>query len=263
MVTKQELAVPEPKAQIVQMDETRTIEIKNLVVSPMPRLDVALGTSDSFIRMTKETPMVQGVIWNERCISLMTNDRSTSIMFAPELRPEAAMFFEHHDKRTRDEDKMRIWEGDYAPVQFTKRDLVKFLSKYSAVIDGAKETIDAVKKMSVKEMLQQNDEMLELDSNNQRTVIEETVTSNIPKSFKMRMNLAENFTGELHFQVEIARKKDRYDQPTKDFCLVLRCTNAREVMQNMMQLIVNQLPQEIPRYYGAVQLYEGKKGGSW
>lgn len=256
-----ELAVNELQAHIVPVDATKTIEIKNLVVSPMPRLDVALGTSESFVRMTEETSNVKAVIWNEGGISLLTDDRSTSITFFPELRPEAAMFFGKHDKKQADRDgnEIKVWEGDYQPVQFSKRNLIKFIEKYSAVIEGAKEVSEAVKKMNVKEVLSQNMEMLDMDSDNVRSVVEETVTSNVPKAFKMNMNLAENIISELHFQVDLARKEDRYGNPTKDFCLVLRCTNAREIMRDMMFGIVSQLPESLPKYYGAMRLGDGKK----
>ena len=238
------------------------VNIHSLVVSPMPRLELALGNSDSFVRMVKSLgPKVKAVIWNESGIALLMDDRTTLVGFIPELRPEAAMFFERHEKRSRDRDdsEIKVWEGEYAPIQFTKRNLIKFVEKYSAQIDGGKDLTQAVKKMNVKQLVAEQSEMLDDVSDNNRTMIEESLTTNVPSSFKMRMNLAENLIGELTFQVDVAKKKDNYGNDTKDWALVLRCVNGREVMQATMNKIIDRLPEDIPRYYGAMRIGSGKE----
>jgi len=233
------------------------VRIDNLMVSPLPRLNLAMGRIESLIDLSKNIA-VKGIVWNERKICLLTDDRNTFIIFKPEVEKDAEMFFELEGKHKKGDiwiGYQSVWDGECAPVSFTKQRLLKFIKQHKALI--TKETEDAIKNMRITETKAQNEEMLSLDSDDHVTTIEERYVTNIPRQFTIHMPLAPNVSADLMFEAEVVEMKDDYDRK-KGKGIQLRCINGRQVMKDMMENFVAQLPENIPRYYGEMMLGEPK-----
>jgi hypothetical protein len=232
------------------------------VMMPAPRLTLLCGDSKGFVEMANRSTDCKAIIWNEGSISLMGEDRNTLLTFTPEYYPPAAMFFMEHVKLKRDQNDtpMRVWEGEFVPIEFSKATLIKFINENASNIVDAGEVIQSIKKMNVMKSKFEGAEMLDTDNDdNHRTVIEEKLTCSVPKSFKIKMPICENMTADLEFTVAVGKKTDRYGNVTDKTCLVLRCTNARKVLKGMMELILDRLPENVPRIYGKMQIGDGDK----
>ena len=231
--------------------------------SQLPREDIAIGDINSFVLVfEKLKDRVEGLIWNEERIELITKDRSTRIMFAPELTPEAELFFQRrHKNHTRydDEDsELRIqefihfYDGEYEPVQFSKRSLLKFLKAHVQCFP--QDIQEAVKNLKVSQIVTVTEQLLDEDSDNQRSISDQQVISNLPNSFQMGVTVTEGHTASLQLEA----KPCKIDT-TRGIGVQLQCTNAREVMRELMEHVIMELPPGIPRYYGARRL-SGDKG---
>lgn len=231
------------------------IEIKNLVVSPLPRLQMALGDAESFIEVVNNTSGVKAIVWSEEAISLVLDDRNSEIMFRPELHPTSAMFFQREQKSQYDRNKdemVRVWDGDFEPVRFLKTKLLQFLKKYAEQIPD--EVAKAIKNLRVTEKRVYAEDTIELGT---RRVDEETEATNLPRKFSVNLPISENFVGELHFEAQLVKKKDRYGDAKPGKQIELRCTNSREVLRDMMTQILAEMPENIPQYYGRMRIHDG------
>jgi hypothetical protein len=236
-----------------------SIRAQRVIMAPQPRLNLALGDIQSLNEVTKALKPV-GIVWNEQQINLMTRDRTSYVVFKPELNQAAAMFFDAEGKKKNgiSEFSPSVWEGEFEPIVFTKRNLIKFLKTYKAAFP--QELQDAIKNMKVTETKAQGEEMLDLESDDQRTVLEERTQTNIPKKFFVHLQLTKEISADLELEAGVAKLKDRYDNDTGKNGIELRCINGRQVMRDMMENYLAQLPENIPRYYGKMTLGEPKEG---
>jgi hypothetical protein len=225
--------------------------------SPVTVLSV--GNDQDFVSMAHNSKdHVAGVMWSENCITLVNENRFVVARYRPELTPTAEMFFNHDEKRDR-ETMQRIWEGEFAAVQFTKQNLLKFL-KTVEMVDAPKEVIDAIRNMKVTEKNEVS-ESISLDTDNTKTVIEESIQTNLPKRFSLMIPVSDDFIGKFEFEARVAPAKNRYGDEEKNKKVIeLRVTNARQVLRARMSDIVSRLPRELPKYYGRmdVRVSEGR-----
>lgn len=239
------------------------IDVQNLVVNPRMKREIAVGDTDSFTRVAKDTRGISAVLWNESYIALLTNDSATIITFRPEINPTISMFFTRDERRndrtlTGKEVGVRVWEGDYEPVRFTKSNLLKFLTKYAQHTDN--KLVDSVKEMKITERHNTTEKMISLeDDQNFQAQEERTLQTNIPRKFTLELpiieTLTEKVTVPLDFEAQVVANVDRYDREEKGKKLIeLRCLNAREVLRKLMQEYVKKLPKGIPQYYGRLSI---------
>jgi len=253
-----------PKAvetKIIEKENTVSpVEIKQLVVSPAPLRMIALGEVKGIVDITdRKKEQIDAIVWNEREIKLILNQGTDLISFQPEFESCSEMFFQREEKRDGmslfgEEKGVRIWEGDYEPIQFGKSNLIKFLKKYASYFEP--EIEKSIKNMKVTERKIEDSEMLSLDDDdNVRTVTEETKNTNIPRSFKAMMPLFGGFEVELDFEACVTKKTDRYGNAKNKNVIELRVVNAREAIRQTMEEILNKFPEKIPKYYGRTDVH--------
>lgn len=239
-----------------------TVNIQQLVVSPLPRRKTYLGEIKDIVDVTnKKQEKIDAIVWNERNIQLVINDGSTEITFTPEFHPCTSIFFDRSEKRRSrwddDDAGVRIWEGEYEPVQFSKSNLIKYLKRNAEYFEP--EVEQAIKTMRVTEKKTEDSEMLSIeDDDNVKTVTEEIKATNIPRNFKALMPLFEGFSIELDFEACVKKKTDDYGRSGKANIVELRVINAREAIRQVMEEILKQFPEKIPKYYGRTELYSQK-----
>lgn len=149
--------------------------------------------------------------------------------------------------------------GGFSPVQFTKQNLLKFL-KTVEMVDAPKEVIDAIKNMKVVERKEQS-ENISLGEDVVKTTIEESTQTNIPKRFSILIPVSDDFVGKFEFEANVVAAKNKYgNEEQNKKAIELRVVNARTVLKQRMESILAQLPAEIPKYYGRmdVRVNEGK-----
>jgi hypothetical protein len=252
-----------PKTETLETELTSRIQVENLVVNPRTKREIAIGDADSFLRVTKDTRGISAILWNEEGITLMTKDYSTIITFRPELNQSVTMFFMREHKRENvsffgEQTGMRVWEGDFEPIKFSKGNLVKFLKKYT--LKENTELMNAIKEMKITERKSRTETMIDLNEEDNFQAVEEQVKStNIPANFTLEVPLIENPLEQayvsLEFEAKVVENEDRYSDRDKGKKYIqLRCINARQVLKQMMQDYVNRLPKGIPRYYGRLNL---------
>ncbi len=255
-----------PAQKELHNEVARILKIDNLTVSPLPQMRINCGDAVSFVKLAEKTPEIVGVMWNEEKISLMLNDRTTLIQFYPEINPITSVFLQKKDNRRKDNifgmpnDSPIVWDGEFEPIQFTKSNLIKFLKTQKTSLPD--EVMFAIKNMQVTEKKTHDTEMLSLDNDDERTIMEETTVTNIPRQFSIDLPVSENYIGKFQFEVSVVSIKDNYDRDTKKKGMLLRCINARSVLRDMMQQITSRLPKEIPLYYGALSL-EAHEKSKW
>lgn len=231
-----------------------SIEIRNLVVAPVPRVHFQVGDVDSLTRVIeKNVEQVKAIVWNEEEITIDIDAAGREIVFRPEIRDNAAMFFTRENKKGpsgygSDEPDGRIWEGDYEPVHFTKKSMLTFLKTYGTMMPT--ELVDSIKNLKVTKSETSEEIMLDENTESVRKIEEMLENTNIPAKFRMMVPITDWFEGELEFECNLATVKDRYSNDRGKKYIQLRCTNARKVLADMMHGILAQLPSDIPRFYG-------------
>jgi hypothetical protein len=246
---------PQPPASI------QPVQINNLVIQKQEREILAMGDADSFLRYADRLN-VKAVVWNEKYLAAVTDDRRMLLAYQPELEPTAEMFFMREERRrTRDfmtGDSIRVWDGEYSAVEFTKGNLIKFLQTYG--IKGNDELIKAVKNLRVVEKTETQESMIDLGSgdfndDNVRTVEEQTSITNIPTKFTIHMQVTQTFSADLAFEARVTKAKDEYGSSNKGKRVIeLRVTNARDVMRGLMRETLDKLPKNVDQYYGKMPL---------
>lgn len=252
----------EIKEETVQQAPVQSLEIKNLIVSSAPMRKIILGLPKDIVEYTKlNEKRILSVLWNEESINIILKESNIDLSFVPALYSSTKMFFNREEKRTDLWDEKpftRIWEGEYEPILFTKSNLLKFLDKFSEYFDENIKT--AIKNIKIKEQSKESTKMLSLDDDeNIRTVIEETKTTNIPKTFKAVMPLFEEYKVELIFEAKIVKKQNRYGEKQNINVIELRCINAKEAISTVMKDIISKFPKSIPKYYGKTQMKVDKR----
>jgi hypothetical protein len=244
------------------------IDVQNLVVNPRQKREIAIGDTDSFARVAKDTVGISAILWNEGYIALLTKDPSTIISFRPEINESISMFFTRAERRSeRDlfgrEVGSRVWEGDYEPVRFSKGNLLKFLKQYSQG-DSDSKLIESVKEMKITERHSRTEKMISLDDENFQATEEQIMQTNIPTKFNLELPIietaSEKVSVKLEFEAQVVTNKDRFSEEHGKKLIELRCVNARKVLHDLMKGYTNLLPNNIPRYYGrlSIQALEGR-----
>lgn len=236
-----------PKKEIEPMKESPSIEIKNLIVSSMPKEEFAIGTPADVAALAKTRSDLKAIVWSEQQISLVLHDRSTSIVFQPEIDPTVQMFFTREERRHFEDifsPGQTVWEGDFKPVRFTKRNLLKLIKEYEA--DVPDEVKEALKSLRVTQTQKSDSQLISVEDDSERTVEEESTRTNLPRQFTLNMPLAYGVRANLEFEARVVR--DSYDRGKTT--IELRCMNARKVLQDLMQGVLEQLPPDVPKYYG-------------
>ncbi len=226
----------------------------------VPITILRVGNDSDFIKMAKNSaPKLAGVMWSENCITLVAQNRFVIGCYEPALTPVAKMFFSREHKRS-DRDNTRIWEGEFEPVLFSKQNLIKFL-KTVEMVNAPKEIIDAIRNMKVTEK-KEIASTINLNETSEKTVIEETEETNLPTRFSLIIPVSDDFAGKFDFEAKVVPARDRYDNEEKNKkAIELRIINARQVLRARMESIVAQIPAEVPRYYGRMDVRVGS--GEW
>ena len=234
------------------------LQIHNLNVSPLPQMRINCGDENSFIQMSHDRTDVLGIVWNEERIGLITTDRTSIVQFYPEVKPITKIFLRKEESR-RKRDMFGqpvgpvVWEGEFTPIVFTKTKLIQFLQTQKSNLPD--DVLSAIRNMRITEKKSQQEEMLNLDDeDNMRTVIEEETSTNIPKRFMMTLPVCDGYEGNFEFEAGVAVIEDEYGRKTKRKGIELRCLNAREVLRDMMQTVLEKMPERIPQYYGAMSV---------
>lgn len=238
------------------------IDVQTLVVNPRQKREIAIGDTESFTRVAKDTVGISAILWNEACIVLLTKDPSTILTFRPEINPSVGMFFARGEKRMggnawTGEIGIRVWEGDFEPVRFTKSYLLKFLKRYT--LKENTKLISAVQEMKITEHYARTEKMIELDDQNFQATEEQVMQTNIPTKFSLEVPLIQGSNEKVYvsldFEAEVVTNEDRYDRESKGKKLIqLRCVNGRQVLHDLMKGYTDMLPKEIPRYYGRLSI---------
>ncbi|HEX9907899.1 MAG TPA: hypothetical protein VGB78_05460 [Thermoplasmata archaeon] len=228
--------------------EPMSIEVKNLIVASMPKQEVVIGSPADIVAISKTRSDVKAIIWSEEELSLMLDDRSMAIRFEPEIDPMTKEFFKREKKSHYNDFAdigVVVWEGDYRPVRYTKANLLKFIATYEA--DVPQEVKDAIKALKIKQTNKTDSILIsDEDGEGERIMDEEKVVTNLPKKFALTMPIAHGVSANLEFDAKVVRDNYGKGRPT----IELRCTNGRQVLQDLMQGIVGQFPADLPRYYG-------------
>lgn len=236
------------------------IEIRNLIVAPMARVQTMVSDVESLLRIAEwEGNRLKTIVWNEESITLVA-DATRELRYVPELNPTVAMFFERDQKREPGElfqKGVRIWEGDYEPVKFAKRRLIQYLKQHATVFDP--EVQDAVRQLKVTKTEKLEAMMLDEDSDDESSMKERTNT-NLPKRFRATIPLADGLTESLEFEAEPVKAKNDYGREVDKYVIQVRCLNAREALRSMMSKILERLPADVPRLYGRVRVVDGNRG---
>ncbi len=241
------------------------LEVQNLVVGAISREILRLGDSASLAKFAEtERDRVRLIVWNEGGLSLVMGDRTSEVLFVPEIYPETEMFFSREHKRDKQgyggSSGNRVWEGEYEPVLFAKKDLVKFLARHSG---GDKGLLDSVKTLRVTQRKDETEEMLDLESDNVRRTQEETEVSNVPRHFSLKMPVTEGTDALFEFEASIYKgdDEDSYQRQREGQHkrIAVRVVNARPVLRDVMKGIIDRLPPGIPRLYGRHGFHETRE----
>lgn len=240
------------------------IKIDNLIVNPKTRQEIVVGDLDSLERVSKEITDSTRAVWNEEEIVLMNRDPSMIVRFRPELNPSVAMFFLRDERRRGsnifgDKNMVRVWEGDYEPVEFTRANLVKFLRAYLKTDDP--KLLEAIQNLKVRESHTRTETLIDLSDDNFEATEKQVSQTNIPAKFTLDLPLIETPVSSqevvvtMQFEATVVSKKDDYgrEQQNKKV-IVLRCLNARQVLRDVMKGFLTQLPETIPKYYGKLNI---------
>jgi len=234
------------------------IEVKTLIVGAQPRTQIALGDPTSFtLAITRLAERVRGIVWNEDRIHLILDGSGMEVRFDPEMLPSAGMFFRRKPKSRydRDDDDQGgpvAWEGDYEPVIFTKRNFVRFLKENVTTFDP--QVADAVKELKVSQVMTVREELMDDETDNVRSVSEDAQFTNVPRRFTMTMPLAEGWSAELALETEPCR----VDGGRGKLGIKVVCANARKIRRDLMEHVLASVSKDIPRYYGAMKISDGK-----
>jgi hypothetical protein len=236
------------------LQPAQVVKIRNLITSPMAMRRVALGDIAGFRGwIERMRPRIEAVLWNETEITLVTDAPDMEVRFAPEFHPATAMFLAREEKHDRDE-QVRVWEGEFEPIRFSKTDLLKFLKKNSEYFDPAVQ--DAIKNLKVTEKKSQDTELIGLeDDENYRNVEEQVQSTNLPSRFHATMPLFGDLAVNLEFEAKVVPAKDKHGYATEGNKkqILVRCVNAREELRAAMQRILTGLPGDLPVFYGRMR----------
>lgn len=237
------------------------VDIQSLVIAPAPMVRINVGDADDFARLVENLP-VKGLVWNERCITVLMDDRNTVVRFYPEIDPVLSVFLQRENGRRESggifgEVGPIIWEGEFEPVQFSKQRLLQFFQSLDTELPG--EVLDAIRSLRVSVRREHSEEALDLESGDIKTIIEERTKTTMPRRFAVEIPVCPFYRGRFEFEARLVQKRNRYGEPENKMAIELRCLNARAVLRDMIQTVLSQLPPGIPRYYGAMEIEQGRR----
>lgn len=233
-----------------------SIEVRNLTVGALARERLLLGDVASLTSYAKKYAVgIRAIVWNEEGIRLVMDDKGSEVAYLPEFFPETAMFLSREHKRERRDEGNRVWQGEFEPVLFAKKDLVKFLKNHSK---GDAKLLESIRELKVTTRHEESETMLDLESDDVRRVEEETEVSNVPRHFSLQMPVTEDIDSTFEFEASIYRPEDPYERraEAKTKRIAVRAVNARPVLRAVVESVMARLPKEIPRYYGAFRFVD-------
>lgn len=220
---------------------------------PTDRLmTIALGDIDGLAMMTRVS-QPPAIMWTEREITLLSPNRTTFVIFKPEIEPGAKALFEPEGKKEKGGYFMpsyEVWEGECKPIQFSKKDLLSFIKLYA--LECPQEIEGAIKNIKMRQTKVES-ETISLDDESQKSVVEENMQTNIPKRFKLMMRITRDFSCEVDFAASVVEGKDEWERK-KGKQIELRVMNYRQVLRASMENYLAALPAEIPKIYGSMRL---------
>ena len=238
----------------------QVVKIRNLITTPPALRRIALGdiaALDGWVQKMRH--QIDAVLWSEEEICLVLNEPDMEVKFHPEIHPATSVFMSRDDKHSRD-DHVRMWEGEFAPVIFTKSALLKYLKSNAAMFDAGVQ--DAIKNLKVTERKSTSTEMINLeDDDSYRSVEEQVQDTNLPSRFSAAMPLFGNVIADLEFEARVVPAKDKYGHDTTGpkKAIQVRCVNAREALREAMATVLAGLPPEIPTYYGRMRTIQKER----
>jgi len=250
------------KPNVLAERPTNAIGINNLVVSSAPQKDFVIGDVASLVRIS-QNDQPTAIFWNEDEIDIALASKNELVRFVPELEPATSVFFQRAEGKNRRDNEgymVQSWGGEYEPLQFKKTDFLKWIKLYADQIP--EDLIANVKSLRIKATLNTSEDMLGDDEDIERRTEDISQTTNVPKRFSLELPVTGGVQAALDFECEIVRLNDRYGNPTTKRGVQLRCINARQVKKDMMQGIIDQLPAELPRYYGRI-VREHRNNAQW
>ena len=231
--------------------------VYNITVAPPPLVRVHLGDADSLGRYVRSRDDVVAAVWDETGARILLRDTSHVLTYRPEITAEAEQFFHREEKREKTgafELGPKVWEGDFEPVKFRRRDLKKFLAAHSTdVPEGVVASLDRLKRT-------ESEEESGGDGQTLRTVSVRELRTNLPHRFGVTLEVLPGIATTLQFEARTCALEGRYGRETGSMGVELRCTNAREVLRRAVQGALGELPESVPRYYGRSPP-PGERGG--
>lgn len=206
--------------------------------------------------VNKYTSNVDIVFWNEEYIAVRSK-KGQVIRFRPELNEDLSPFFKRKNegKYSRLESWDILWQEGYESVIFSKKDLLQFLKKHvSELEEGVSESI---KEMQVKQRL--DTKTINLSDDEQSIIENESMETNIPKTFKGKMEIMAGYFAEITFRATVVRNVSSYGAPKGGHSLSLEILDARKIKREMMQSVLAKLPSDIPMYYGKLEYFTDQK----
>ncbi len=222
-------------------------------------MTVALGDIDGLSMITKMSRPA-AVMWNEHEITLLNPSRNTFIIFKPELSDGIKGLFDKEGKKREGGFFMpsyNVWEGECESLQLGKKKLIEFFSLYA--LEVPPEISAAIKSMRIKTVKSES-ETIDLDDEKKSSIVDEETSTNIPKKFKARMQISRDFQADVQFSCQVVNKKNDYGRDTNEKCIELRVLNYRDVLRDMMDFYLRQLPDDIPKVYGTMRLGDAPTG---
>jgi len=210
-------------------------------------MNINAGSAEDFVNAVDMCSGIKSAVWNEKGITLALADRYTIIRYEPPIHQMAAMFFEV--KRLSN----RLWEGNYEPVKFTKKDMLQFLIEVSALCKDPSETkemAELIRNMRVRESRHESD-TISLEEDKTISTTEEKFETNIPKKFILNIPVTPDFIGKFDFEVRV-EKREGSDKGNRK--IELYCVNALDLQRAAVKHVLDMIPKEIPRIYGELKM---------
>lgn len=242
-----------------------SIEVRNLSVGSLSREHLTFGDTSGLVEFSEaRADDIRAVVWNEGEIRLVMNDRSTEVVFRPEVYPETDMFLSREHKREKNgyggPSGNRVWQGEYEPVLFAKKDLLKFLAAHTT--GGDEGVLASIKNLRVTKHRDESEEMLDPETDDVRRVETETESTNIPRHFSLTMPVSEDVDAVFEFEACLYKPDDedpyQVRREAQHKRIAVRAVNARPVLRGLMKDILKRLPARVPRYYGRFGFVDSK-----
>jgi hypothetical protein len=243
-----------------------SIEVRTLVVGGTSRKSLRFGDTAGLASYAKRNePAIECVVWNELGLHLVMNGGAVEVSYIPEVYPETAMFLSREHTREKvgfgGPEGKRVWQGEFEPVLFAKKDLVKFLKNHTT--GGDQSVLESIKSLRVTQKREETEEMLDVETDDVHRTETETEVTNIPRHFNLTMPVTEGIDAIFEFEAAL-HKPDPYDYSARREAqhkrIAVRAVNARPVLRDVMKNVLERLPLNVPKYYGRFEFTDGSRG---